>query len=1024
MIKKLKKFSDDIFENTALHFSQREIDVITCLVCGRTQRKSIGSILFISQTTVTTYIKSIMKKLSCHSTEGIVKKIETVFDVKKMRFYFDFLMIQHEIRQQKKDINFVVLLSDQKISEELKRLAKKTSFNMDIREEKNIKEGELWIINDQEKKCINLTLYTHYEFLLFDFIKNNPSSFLQNEKNEKEENDEHKNLKNKKMGLKNNISLIVIIVLTMGIFLKTDTFFKNDIIKCDVFFQDQKQCVERIWLVQSIRKKLNKPGINFLTLSGLSGIGKTTLAKMIAQKHQGTVWFFNAESIDSLKEGFKNLAENIFMNDAKKWNLIRSIEDEESRMRKVLYFIKKELIHHENWLFIFDNVENINEIKEYIPTDSKVWGNGNIIMTSKNAHLCIGEDIKIPPLSKEEAYELFCKEMGYPCNNNEQEEIYLFLKSIPPFPLDISLAGKYIKSTQISYSDYLQKINIMDIEKHQKDMIKSQIGYDKTRFEIIENAIARLLKNNKNYIYVFLLMSEMESIKISKKMLEYMFKKELSFGFILEIKKYFSCVDENKYETFFSIHRSIQHFISHYIHKNYERNQIQHFFNLIVEKIIQYEKDMTLSADYHELSVLITHIKKIMKNDYLSQEAKFKLEMVYCSCISRLHYPDHMMIFEKYSSKKHNPFHTLNVIDKARFWISLSEIMAWKGNYTDAKKLIEDGLNLFEKERYSGIEKTRAKIIYACIKRVLGDYQAAKIILDQIEKTEFKDNSVEKAYYLSQRAILNRDMGNYLKSFDYFKKSIQTIEKNKNLLDYHPVYGWIFSIYPALGYSQKMRKYINDNKKGYFSLGLSYAEIFIDCGEFDKAHLLIKKLKKSYEDNGYQKNYNYFTYLLPLLGKLYIHDEHYAKAEKILQNSLYLINKHYGDKHVKSAKVLCLLSKIDLINNKMKEAQAKLMSAYNILKDNHHADLYMVLEHLSDLYLCYHQQENDKKLRQQHYEQALFFLRSALDIAQIKLPNDSDHIFRIQKKLLKNFWKIPPFGRNLFKRIFFSNIWG
>lgn len=163
---------------------------------------------------------------------------------------------------------------------------------------------------------------------------------------------------------------------------------------------------------------------------------------------------------------------------------------------------------------------------------------------------------------------------------------------------------------------------------------------------------------------------------------------------------------------------------------------------------------------------------------------------------------------------------------------------------------------------------------------------------------------------------------------------------------------------------------------------------------------------------------------MPLLGKLYIHYEQYEKAEKILQNSLYLINKHYGDKHVKSAKVLCLLSKIDVINNKMKDAEEKLMKAHNILKNNHHADMYMVLEHLSDLYLCYKNQENDKKLRHQHYEQALFFLRSALEIAQIKLPNDSDHIFRIQKKLLKNFWKIPPFGRNLFKRIFFSNIWG
>ncbi|MDI9635807.1 hypothetical protein QM565_08415 [Geitlerinema splendidum] len=39
----------------------------------------------------------------------------------------------------------------------------------------------------------------------------------------------------------------------------------------------------------------------------------------------------------------------------------------------------------------------------------------------------------------------------------QKEEVNAFLKFIPPFPLDVSVAAYYIKSTHLTYEKYLKE---------------------------------------------------------------------------------------------------------------------------------------------------------------------------------------------------------------------------------------------------------------------------------------------------------------------------------------------------------------------------------------------------------------------------------------------------------------------------------------------------------------------------------------------------------------------------------------
>ena len=118
------------------------------------------------------------------------------------------------------------------------------------------------------------------------------------------------------------------------------------------------------------------------------------------------------------------------------------------------------LKERKSWLLIYDNVENISTIKDYLPQDTQVWGNGKVIITTRDKNIQYSEYIKqdniiqIEELTENEKLVLFCKIFYNLLPSNldlgQQQQARDFLKNIPPFPLDISTSAYYLKSTNTS----------------------------------------------------------------------------------------------------------------------------------------------------------------------------------------------------------------------------------------------------------------------------------------------------------------------------------------------------------------------------------------------------------------------------------------------------------------------------------------------------------------------------------------------------------------------------------------------
>lgn len=84
-------------------FSQREIDIIACLLNGRTP-KGIASFLSLSPRTIETHIRSIMLKSDCHSREGIIRFVEKDIEAPILREHYINLLNDFTFKQRLQEI--------------------------------------------------------------------------------------------------------------------------------------------------------------------------------------------------------------------------------------------------------------------------------------------------------------------------------------------------------------------------------------------------------------------------------------------------------------------------------------------------------------------------------------------------------------------------------------------------------------------------------------------------------------------------------------------------------------------------------------------------------------------------------------------------------------------------------------------------------------------------------------------------------------------------------------------------------
>ncbi|MBX9786961.1 MAG: tetratricopeptide repeat protein [Alphaproteobacteria bacterium] len=1026
-------------------FSKREIDIISCILNGRTA-KGIAHLLSISPRTSEVHTYNIMKKLNCSSRESVITKIEASNSLFIIKNYYLRLLTYMGFEQVLKDISKLIgeekhtcllaywkgennlsiiqyikkHLELAKIKVFFERREKKQPFSQLI-EQTNFTHYSLYYISKDsiniedikinfssiignnssllsnvlffsfDKKIIDLFSHSinavnfinfnntlNYYFFVFEILKiffpqRNFSILIENfEKKYKGIIESHKNEddlnkrtieKNllthiKKAGnLKKELLFLGLISIGGLTYLKIKTDppkadlapIKQEIseetikavVRSDLSLPNEAIFLNRHELITQIDKKLNnQTGIQTIALIGIGGAGKTILARQYARKRKASViWEVNAETHENLQESFSQLADILSKNEEDQ-KLVREINETknlEEREKKLIQFVKNHLKELQDWIIIFDNVAKLAEIQRYFPQDAATWGRGMVLLTTRNSSLqnnkYISSTLFVNELTPIQKLKLFTHIMNngdsYSPTFQQTEEIKDFLRYIPSFPLDISIAAYYLKNSNISYKEYLEnlKINSQEFEDIQKDLLKEASDYTKTRKDIITLSLQQVIAAHKNFGDLLLFVSLIDSQNVPRDLLNAYKDKVTIDNFICHLNKYSLVTFTSASDSFpiFSIHPCTHTISLNYFKETLLLEKNKKYIHPIVNLLDGYIDQLIDKEDFGKIRRLVSHYESFLRHDnFLTNEEKGIIKSQMGIVYFYLGYFTKAKKAIEESLMALSDEHRINN-RKAKNLMFLGIIYRELSNCSKSKEFLKKAIKTYERcpESIKGL--VRALTYLGAVYREEGNYEKAKILLENSLQTH-------KKYFLKDKAELARllvELGNIYIVLGDYEKAKRSLENSviiyKNLFPNTPSsVAWslahLSNAYKGLGDYKKAKALLEESLiiyKKYFpehSFGVAWVSarlgiIYKDLGNYERASDLLEKSlrihKQLYGDESIRT-----AWVSAHLGSICNILGFNEKAKNFLEKSLEIHEKLYGKDNIKTAWILTKIGRL------------------------------------------------------------------------------------------------------------------
>lgn len=221
-------------------------------------------------------------------------------------------------------------------------------------------------------------------------------------------------------------------------------------------------------------------------ICGLSGIGKTQLAVKYACKYrnqyQYVFWIQFPNEITRADEAKSIITiTNSYVEICRKLGL--SID--ESQPQTATPTLKQWMEHNQNWLLIFDNVHDSDQLKSILPKQCQ----GHVVLTSRSSSfpaLGIHKPIELDQLPLEKATEFLLKRVSRDVNTSEQSFAEELVTEVNGLPLALELAGAFIQETSITFERYLGRFRYLwrEISKKREPILEDDTNSARTTWFI------------------------------------------------------------------------------------------------------------------------------------------------------------------------------------------------------------------------------------------------------------------------------------------------------------------------------------------------------------------------------------------------------------------------------------------------------------------------------------------------------------------------------------------------------------
>jgi Trypsin-like peptidase domain/Tetratricopeptide repeat len=182
-----------------------------------------------------------------------------------------------------------------------------------------------------------------------------------------------------------------------------------------------------------------EPGPRVVTLCGLAGMGKTSIALEYAHRHLAAVdlvWLFPAEEPTALAAGFGELAAQLGAR-----NLLDA-GDPVAQVHGVL------AAYPGDWLLVFDNAPEPSAVEAVLPPA----GHGQVLITSRDPYWPVGRVVEVPVLDLAVATAFLLNRTGRP---DEAEAARALADELGGLPLALEQAAAYMQATGRGIASYL-----------------------------------------------------------------------------------------------------------------------------------------------------------------------------------------------------------------------------------------------------------------------------------------------------------------------------------------------------------------------------------------------------------------------------------------------------------------------------------------------------------------------------------------------------------------------------------------